>query len=178
MFSWLLALALALAGCGVESAALPALPSSPGLEVMGTDGGVCPSPPPECTGENLGRCCPNADDCSYKRCQFDGQVCRNDVCFMTCNDDTDCAGASPTEDLVCGADKLCVSRRCTSNRGCAAGHVCQGPDGAGVCVPANEIEANPGCSASAAPASSGVLTTAALIVIVAGALARRRRRSE
>ncbi len=175
----LIGLAFALAGCGVETGAPLSLPVGPGLVSMGTGSVVCPPPTADCSGADLGRCCLNPVDCSYKRCVFDGQVCRDDRCFARCNVDADCAsvpGGDSTVELTCDAEKLCVPRSCTSNRGCDAGQVCQGAEDAGTCVPVSEAEPDPGCSAPAAPPASGTLAPAVSGLLLLGALAWARRR--
>lgn len=172
-----LLLALALVGCGVESGAPLSLPASPRLTSMGT-GVVCPPPPSECTGDNLGRCCPNAADCSYKRCQVEGQVCKNEECFVACDAGTDCNGAlglGPTAGFSCGKDQLCVPASCTSNRGCNAGEVCDGPEDAGVCVKISASEPDPGCAAAPSPRTRGGLAPVVAALSLAAALLRRRR---
>ena len=136
---------------GVETNAPVPATAAPRLGSMGTGPVVCPPPPGECTGENEGRCCPNDLDCSYKRCVFAGQTCRDDTCFGRCDVDADCAlvpGADPAVELICGAEKLCVPRGCTSNRGCEVGRVCQGAEDAGICVAATFGEPDPECAAS------------------------------
>lgn len=174
-----LLVALASAGCGVETTTPLPTAEAPRLESMGS-GVVCPPRPPECTGEFLGRCCAYDSTCRYTRCALDGQVCKSDVCQFSCDAGTDCnklLGLAPTDGFSCNKDNVCSGKTCTSNRGCDATQVCQGSEDAGVCVPVtgDERDLDPGCSAGA-PGHGGfasAVSTLALLVAL-----RRRRRSE
>ena len=192
--------ALAVWSCSVE--APPPSTSPPRLGALAPeDAGGCSEPPSFCLGLEPDQCCRNLADCKFTSCGQDSQVCKNDVCEVrprSCKVASDClddAGANadnlickngsciPTDcsgDSDCGPGQQCVSGAClcTSNLGCDgdAGLVCQMEKdaGAGLCVQAIEEEAEPGCSASGAGGSRGVLLALFSALTLAGARARRR----
>jgi hypothetical protein len=194
--------AFALWGCSVEGASPPPSSSPPGREPLGA-GGACPALPSECQGD---RCCQDPNDCSHKTCTGDNEVCKNNECVprpLSCDSGSQCVdagGADASDGFVCSEENICVATHCrdtyptvlcgpgqvclnrecvcTSNRGCDIGQACQEVNNVGTCVSAIEDESNPGCSASGADRTSGLVLISLSALALAGGARARRRRSE